>query len=265
MKKKPAPILRSLPIVDQLKLPDRAVILPQIESGELDHIDFTARVYRADTRNHNPYIFQAKDLDGFAASFEGQPFLRNHDTMDIDARDGTIIDSSLEGSTFKQTVRITTRRGMTDFVEGKIDRFSIGWFYDDILCSICNQSWFTCSHMPGHTYKVGEAKEDKICQLIFINPTGKETSAVNAPAIEGTGIDQLSEKELQEFKLSAQTAAPNLREVTGKTAATHARASASNQPLTKGGQMKRKAKVKVTNPETLEVSEVEGEIVEPNA
>lgn len=201
MKRKPAPVLRSLPVSEKFDLPARAEILPKIESGEIDHLDFVARVYRADTKNHNPYIFQAKDLDGFAASFEGQPFLRNHDTQDIDARDGTIIDSALEGSAFRQTVRLTTRRGMTDFVEGKIDRFSIGWFYDDVLCSICNQSWLSsnCSHWPGQTYKTGESKTEKQCQLIFVNPTGKETSAVNTPAVEGTGIDGL--QQLQEYKL----------------------------------------------------------------
>jgi hypothetical protein len=201
MKKRPMPVLRSLPIHEKLELPSRAELLPKIESGEIDHLDFNARTYRHDMRNRNPYIFQDKDLESFAASFEGQPFLRNHDTLDIDARDGTIIESQLEGSAFRQTIRLTTRRGMTDFIEGKIDRFSIGWFYDDILCSICNQSWFSCSHYPGMTYKVGEAKEDKVCQLIFINPSGKETSAVNTPAVEGTGIDQLAIKELQEFKL----------------------------------------------------------------
>jgi len=262
MKKKPVPILRSLPITDKLQLPDRAVILPQIESGELDHLDFTARVYRADTKNRNPYIFQAQDLDGFAASFEGQPFLRNHDDKDIDSRDGTIIDASLEGSAFKQTVRLTTRRGMTDFVEGKMDRFSIGWFYDDILCSICNMSWLTsdCPHWVGRMYKVGESKKETMCMLIFINPTGKETSAVNVPAVVGTGIDTPGQaraaaqqiKELQEYKL----------EVVGTNAVTHG-ARRAIQPLTKGGQMKRKAKVKVVDPETQEISEVEGEIVEP--
>lgn len=203
MTKKVMPILRSLPVSETLILPPRADLLPKIESGELDHLDFTARVYRADTKNHNPYVFQAKDLDGFAASFEGQPFLRNHDTYDIDARDGTIIDSALEGSAFRQTVRLTTRRGMTDFVEGKIDRFSIGWFYDDVLCSICNQSWFdsACTHWPGRTYKIGETKTEKQCQLIFVNPKGKETSAVNTPAVEGTGIDSLSRRGLHEYKL----------------------------------------------------------------
>lgn len=199
MKKKVMPILRSVPIVEKLHLPSRAELLPKIESGELDHLDFQAKVYRKDTRNHNPYVFQDKDIEQFAASFEGQPFLRNHETYDIDARDGTIIDSALEGSVFKQTIRLTTRRGMTDFVEGKIDRFSIGWFYDDVLCSICNLSWFSyeCTHSPGRTYKVGESKTEKICQLIFVNPKGKETSAVNTPAVEGTGIDQLRDYKLE--------------------------------------------------------------------
>jgi hypothetical protein len=197
-KKPVAPTMRSMPVTERLSLPDRAVILPKIESGKLDHIDFKATTFRA-AKNKNHYVFQDKDLDHFATSFEGQPFLRNHDTYDIDARDGTITESTLEGTAFKQTIRLTTRRGMTDFVEGKIDRFSIGWFYDDVLCSICNLSWFSyeCSHSPGRTYKVGESKTEKMCELIFINPKGKETSAVNAPAVDGTGIESLQEYKLE--------------------------------------------------------------------
>lgn len=198
MKKKPMPVLRSLPISERLSLPPRAEILPKIESGEVDHLDFQARVFTTG-KNKNHYVFQEKDLHTFGASFEGQPFLRNHDTYDIDARDGTIIESVLDGKAFKQTIRLTTRRGMTDFVEGKIDRFSIGWFYDDVLCSICNQSWlFNCyQHQPGQVYKVGESKTEKVCELIFTNPQGKETSAVNTPAAEGTGIDLLQEYRLE--------------------------------------------------------------------
>jgi hypothetical protein len=241
MPKKLLPVLRSLPIVETLQLPNRAELLPKIESGEIDHIDFSARVYRKDTQNHNPYVFQDKDLDSFAGSFEGQPFLRNHDTSDIDARDGTIIDSTLEGQQFKQTIRLTTRRGMTDFVEGKIDRFSIGWFYDDVLCSICNQSWFSyeCTHSPGRSYKIGETKTEKQCQLIFINPKGKETSAVNTPAVEGTGIESL-----QEYKLEL---------IGDKTAESHAH-RASNQTQAKGVHMKVKVR---RNGAVLEVEENE--------
>ncbi len=249
MKRKPMPILRSLPVHEKLDLPPRAELLPKIESGEIDHLDFQARVYGTG-KNRNPYVFQDKDLAVFAASFEGQPFLRNHDTLDIDARDGTIIDSALTGSAFKQTIRLTTRRGMTDFIEGKIDRFSIGWFYDDVLCSICNQSWFSssCSHWPGQTYKVGESKTEKRCELIFVNPKGKETSAVNTPAVEGTGIDDLSNKTLQEYKL----------EVIGDSDRRSPRAPRVNT-LLKGVPMKKKvtSQADVLDEEVEEVSEQE--------
>lgn len=226
MKRKPLPILQSLPVTAKLNLPPRAEILPQIESGELAYLDFEARVYGTG-KNRNPYTFKDDDLQNFAASFEGMPFLRNHDTMNIEARDGTIIDSTLEGQAFKQTIRLTTRRGMTDFIEGKIDRFSIGWFYDDALCSICNETWFssTCNHWPGSKYKVGEAKTEKTCTLIFVNPTGKETSAVNTPAVEGTGITA----RLQEYKL----------EVIGESDRQNPRGTRVI-PLLKGVNMKKK-------------------------
>lgn len=257
MPRKIMPILRSLPITDKLNLPTRAEILPKIESGELDHLDFQARVYRTDTKIRNPYQFQHKDLEQFAHSFEGQPFLRNHNTYDIDARDGTIIDSALEGALFKQTVRLTTRRGMTDFVEGKIDRFSIGWFYDDILCSICNLSWlsYECTHAPGRMYKVGESKTEKMCILIFVNPKGKETSAVNTPAVEGTGID-----ELQEYKLSLH------EENSGKVAAdSHAHLRASKQPWKGVNQMPKKTTPKAAyHPLAGDLLEEEDEFETPS-
>ena len=232
MKKRPLPQLRSMPIVERLKIPPRAEILPKIESGELEHLDFIARVYGTGT-NKNPYVFKDEDLETFAASFEGQPFLRNHDTYDIEARDGTILESILEGSAFKQTIRLTTRRGMTDFVEGKIDRFSIGWFYDDVICSICNSSWFECwSHSPGRSYKTDGGM--KKCELIFINPKGKETSAVNTPAVEGTEIVS----QLQEYKLevSGDSDRRNPRVINPATGG----APRVHSTLLKGANMKKK-------------------------
>ncbi len=192
------PVLFSLPVTAKLDLPTRAEILPQIESGAVDHIDFSAQVYGTG-RNRNPYLFKDADLASFAASFEGQPYLRNHDTGDIDARDGTILASRLDGGAFVQDVRITTRRGMVDFIEGKMDRFSIGWYYDDVICTICNSSFFgaTCTHYPGQKYQTPEG--EKTCMLLFINPQGRETSAVNSPAVEGTDVIGAR---LEEFKLS---------------------------------------------------------------
>lgn len=192
------PVLYSLPIVNRLALPSRAELLPKIESGEVDHLDFRAQVFSPEAKNLNPYRFKNEDMDRLARSFEGQPYLRDHDTYSIDSRDGTIISSTYDGKWINQDVRLTTRRGMLDYVEGKMDRFSIGWFYDDAFCSICDASFFgrDCNHWPGQKYKVGT--ETKTCLLTFINPSGKELSAVNVPAVQGTGITGA----LAEFKLS---------------------------------------------------------------
>ena len=108
-------------------------------------------LFRSRGLNRNFLRFRDEDLPALAVSFTGQPFLRNHDTHDIGARDGTILASSLDGDYFKQTIRLTTRQGMTDYVEGRIDRFSIGWNYADIFCTVCNSRWVTCSHMPGRS------------------------------------------------------------------------------------------------------------------
>lgn len=187
MNKTVNPVLFSIPVIEKLNLPPRAELLPKIESGEIDHIDFTAHTYGTG-RNRNPYLFRDSDLPNFAKSFEGKPFLRNHDEYDIDARDGSIMASKDVNGAFEQTIRLTTRRGMIDFIEGKIDRFSIGWNYDDVICTICNSSYLsmTCNHWAGRKYMTDKGEET--CKLLFINPQGKETSAVNSPAVEKTEI-----------------------------------------------------------------------------
>jgi len=192
------PILYSVPTINRLNLPSRAELLPKIESGEVEYLEFRARIFSPQAQNLNPYRFRMEDIPTFAQSFEGQPYLRDHDTRSIDSRDGTLVSSVFDGEWISADVRLTTRRGMVDYIEGKMDRFSIGWHYDDAICSICNNSWFSreCSHWPGGKYKVGD--QEQICFLTFTNPRGKELSAVNVPAVQGTGITGA----LAEYKLS---------------------------------------------------------------
>jgi hypothetical protein len=192
------PVLFSLPTVNTLELPPRAEMLPKIENGEIDHLDFRAQVFSQASQNRNPYRFKDEDMKHFAESFEGQPYLRDHNTYEIDARDGTLVSASLVDGWVVADVRLTTRRGMIDYIEGKMDRFSIGWFYEDALCSICGASFFSrdCSHWPGRKYNVGD--DVKTCVITFVNPQGKELSAVNVPAVAGTGITGA----LMEAKLS---------------------------------------------------------------
>lgn len=168
------------------------------QAGDLHELSFDAVVFRTGP-NANYVRFREGDLPGFAASFSGQPFLRNHAVEDIGAREGIVTSSRLGGSgfgrEFVQTIRLTTRRGIRSFLEGVIDRFSIGWHYAGITCSVCGGDWLGCDHWPGRRYGAGhdaEAGEGLICELIFEGPVGKETSAVNAPAVPGTRIlDQL--------------------------------------------------------------------------
>ncbi|MGA2505601.1 MAG: hypothetical protein ABSG01_16085, partial [Anaerolineales bacterium] len=112
--------------------------------------------------------------------------------MTLSSRDGLILSSKIVhqlGETcFQQKIQLTTRQGMTDYVEGRIDRFSIAWDFEDIHCSICKASWFACSHVPGKKYKTGPGAKEILCELLFTKPTGKETSAVNTPAVDGTSI-----------------------------------------------------------------------------
>lgn len=159
----------------------REEVRAQVRAGTLDALEFRAAVYRTG-RNANHVRFREEDLPQLAASFVGVPFLRNHQTEDIDARDGVVVASALVGPEIHQTIRLTTQRGMRSFVEGVIDRFSIAWHFSKVECSVCGEDWLKCPHWPGQEY------DGRRCELVFREPVGKETSAVNVPAVQGTRI-----------------------------------------------------------------------------
>ena len=244
------PTLFSLAFVSRPELPPKAETLAKIESGEMEYIDFPAKVFKNGPLR-NPFQFREQDLDTFAKSFEGLPFLRNHDTSDIDSRDGTILTSQMNGNEMEQTIRLTTRKGMTAYVEGQIDRFSIGWHPpEQVLCSICNSDWLSCAHMPGRKYKVNNI--EKPCLLVMIKPEGKECSAVNTPASEGTGLLSI----LAEYKL----------EINGANAGDQ-RASRVSTKRSGGLNMKKTKKFKAEIPNAegvLETVELQGVEVEPS-
>lgn len=162
----------------------RRVLRERLAAGELDELVFRAVVFRAEYPNANYLRFHDADLAGFAASFAGQPFLRDHDARRIESRGGTIRESFLWGNEFMQEIVLTVPRDIEAFLNGQIDRFSISWYWQKIVCSVCGHDWLgvKCPHWPGQTY------DGKVCELIFEGPRGKETSAVNAPAVQGTGV-----------------------------------------------------------------------------
>ena len=202
--------LRSEPVVpltlwvigagDQRLLIDaerRRALRAQLVAGTLDELVFEATVFRAEYPNANFLRFRDADLEAFAASYVGQPFLRDHDAGQIASRGGTIREAALAGREFVQQVALTVPRDMEAFLNGQMDRFSIAWYVGEaVLCSVCGNEWLSrdCGHWPGEQYAVGESsagdagKAQVLCELIFVKPRGKETSAVNTPAVAGTGI-----------------------------------------------------------------------------
>ena len=142
--------------------------------------------------NRNYLRFYDEDMPAFARSFTGVPFLADHAQRSIEFRYGTVLRSHYEGGEIVQSVRLSRRKAVEEFGAGLIDRFSIGWDYDDIVDSITGQSWFDSPFWPGQKVKQADGT-DKVCELYFINPRGVETSAVNVPAVPGTHVlSQLS-------------------------------------------------------------------------
>lgn len=167
-----------------LDKPLRRALRERLAAGELDELVFRAVVFRAEYPNSNYLRFRDEDLGAFAGSFAGQPFLRDHDARRIESRGGTIRESALWGNEFVQEIGLTVPRDIEAFLNGQIDRFSISWYWREIVCSVCGHDWLgvECPHWPGQTY------DGQVCELVFEEPRGKETSAVNAPAVPGTGI-----------------------------------------------------------------------------
>jgi hypothetical protein len=206
MKKSPDPQITAIPGLLALTGAGLDVLLPLhdartqlrklFKAGQLEKITLTALVFRADYPNANFFRFRDEDLPDFAASFAEAPFLRNHDITDIDARAGTVRDSWLspQGEII-QTIDVTVPRDIEAILNHQIDRFSISWFWNSITCTICNQDWYECSHWPGKSYNVETPERSNVptvCELIFETPRGRETSAVNTPAVIGTGIESIN-------------------------------------------------------------------------
>jgi hypothetical protein len=200
-------VLQSTPVMQQLDLPSRAELLPKILSGELEFLDFRAKVF-SQGPNANFVMFRDADMAMFAASFSGKPYLRDHDTEEIESREGTIMSSAMVGMDMIQDIRISTRSGMQAYIEGQMDRFSVGWDCEDVICTICNTSWRStaCAHWPGRKYST--AQGEQTCSLLFINPVGVETSAVNVPAVDGTSIIMALQQQKYEI-MSGELAALN--------------------------------------------------------
>jgi phage head maturation protease len=150
-------------------------------------------------RNFMRLADKKKVLRATATSGRGMPFLANHDHRRIESRMGTIAKSGavFEGDEvlFVQTLKVVTPTGIEGFLRGTIDRFSVGWAATGpVNCSICETPVFEeCWHLPGQEVKLGDDanSEVAVCEWVFTEADLIEVSAVNVPAVLGTGIREV--------------------------------------------------------------------------
>lgn len=172
----------------------RADVLGRFHEGKVKTLRFDADVW-TDGKNKNHFRFPEAELQNFAASFKGEPFLMDH-SHELGKRGGTIIDSVLTEKNGRKVIRQTIEAvkpwAIEGVLDGTIDRFSVGWDFDQTLCTACNSSILTCAHL-GQLGK-RDRSTGKPVEVLWTGIKGIETSAVTNAAAEGTGqvLAQLS-------------------------------------------------------------------------
>lgn len=179
-----------------LSTAQRAELLKAVRAGEFTGpllVDATTFIQRP-TPNRNYSRFARGTLRSGARSFVGQVVLLDHDQRSQQARIGTIVKSQAgkdeQGNiTFAMTLSIAKQHAIESVLDGTIDRFSIGWFpTGPITCSVHDQPLYGAGCCPCWP---GETVNGKKVEAIYTAWEGVEVSAVNVPAVVGTGIDQI--------------------------------------------------------------------------
>lgn len=193
----------------------RADLLAKVRSGEFSgplDVRITSYVQRV-TPNRNFVRFGRGTLRKGAHSFKGQVALVDHAQREQAARIGTITESkAVKNDTgeiaFQQTLSVVKRHAIESVLDGTIDRWSIGWYpTGPIDCSACKGPMFgkasTCPHWPGDALEGGGNVE-----AIYTAWEGVEVSAVNVPAVLGTGVDEIRAALAAEREGLSNTAPP---------------------------------------------------------
>jgi hypothetical protein len=184
---------------------DRERLLADLRAGTgPTRLTVEALVFvQRETPNRNFVRFKPGILKRLAKSFVGMPFLRDHDQRDLTARGGTIVASELvddkAGPAILQRIELVKPWAIEAALDGTMDRFSIGWSNTaDVECSECGEAlhrslfgaYPSCSHMPGDEVE-GKDGETRVVEMVVTGAEGVETSAVNVPAVAGTGVEAI--------------------------------------------------------------------------
>lgn len=179
----------------------RAQLITAIRGGQ--HAELTARATTFRQKDGVPnrrFLRHAPAaLPALAASYVGMPFLVDHDTASQSSRVGTITSSEPHDhggtgwSSFKMGLKVVKPEAVISVLDGTIDRFSIGWARTGpVLCTahgVDVTGRDRCGCWPGDTVMLDG--KPHVVEYEFQSAKGTEVSAVNVPAVEGTGISEI--------------------------------------------------------------------------
>jgi hypothetical protein len=196
----------------------RRELLRELNQGEPIELRLSAIVFRQSTTarplplakrseaNANYTVIEPERLEQFAASFKRRPFLRDHNSYQLEAVGGIIESCVAEASDgwveFRQELHLQAEWAVRAALNGTLRTFSIGAglrrgakLRESLQCSVCDRPWLgegACSHWPGDEVQLDGGQGRVIVELIWRNVQARETSGVSFPAVQGTKIDDVT-------------------------------------------------------------------------
>jgi hypothetical protein len=177
--------------------------------------------------NANGFRFRNGGIRALARTFRGKPFLTAHDRGDVRARGGTINDAfasempgDLEMAIYFD-ITAQSAWAIEGLKNGTIDRFSFGVMPSgEAMCTVHGVPvWSTdeCWCWPGETVLDSKGAE-VTAEWEHEAGVGMELSAVNVPAVDGTGIvDNRADRPSLQFVEGRELELAALSKLCGRT------------------------------------------------
>lgn len=172
-----------------------------MDGRHLELVVKRARTYKQSVKpgsmiNQRGVRFLTSALGEVAPTWKGQPFLLNHDARNQESRKGTILTSELGEHAGSPAIfmgfSVVKRDAAISVLDGTIDRFSVAWRpKGSVFCTVHGVDLLgkeSCMCWPLEELTIdGKART---VEYEYHGGQGKELSAVNVPAVDGTKIEE---------------------------------------------------------------------------